>query len=81
MSSAVSRPTASSPQSARWVLPLLIGYAVLALLGGVLHRPELGFAAIVLLPDMLPAVEFRKLRVLLRYARSDVAQGAPASHA
>ncbi len=49
MSSAASRPTASSPQSARWVLPLLIGYAVLALLGGVLHRPELGFAAIVLL--------------------------------
>jgi len=49
MSSAVSRPTAGSPQSARWVLPLLIGYAVLALLGGVLHRPELGFAAIVLL--------------------------------
>jgi hypothetical protein len=37
--------------------------------------------AIVLLPDMLPAVEFRRLRVLLRYARSDVAQGAPASHA
>lgn len=31
------------------MLPLLIGYAVLALLGGVLHRPELGFAAIVLL--------------------------------
>jgi hypothetical protein len=37
--------------------------------------------AIVLLPDMLPAVEFRRLRVLLRYARSDVAHGAPASHA
>jgi hypothetical protein len=36
---------------------------------------------IVLLPDMLPAVEFRRLRVLLRYARSDVAQGTPASHA
>jgi hypothetical protein len=31
------------------MLPLLIGYALLALLGGVLHRPELGFAAIVLL--------------------------------
>jgi hypothetical protein len=37
--------------------------------------------AIVLLPDMLPAADFRRLRVLLRYARSDVAQGAPASHA
>jgi hypothetical protein len=31
------------------MLPLLVGYALLALLGGVLHRPELGFAAIVLL--------------------------------
>lgn len=31
------------------MLPLLIAYAVLALLGGVLHRPELGFAAILLL--------------------------------
>jgi hypothetical protein len=49
MSSAVSPPTAGSPHSARWMLPLLIGYALLALLGGVLHRPELGFAAIVLL--------------------------------
>lgn len=39
----------SSPHSVRWMLPLLIGYALLALLGGVLHRPELGFAAIVLL--------------------------------
>lgn len=37
--------------------------------------------AILLLPDMLPAEDFRRLRVLLRYGRSDVAQGAPASHA
>ena len=37
--------------------------------------------AIVVLPDMLPAADFRRLRVLLRYARSDVAQGAPASQA
>lgn len=36
---------------------------------------------IVLLPDMLPAQEFRRLRVLMRYGRSDVAQGSPASHA
>ena len=36
---------------------------------------------IVLLPDMLPADGFRRLRVLLRYGRSDVAHGAPASHA
>jgi hypothetical protein len=37
--------------------------------------------AILLLPDMLPADDFRRLRVLLRYGRSDVAHGAPASHA
>ena len=34
-----------------------------------------------ILPDMLPADDFRRLRVLLRYGRSDVAQGSPASHA
>lgn len=59
MSSAVSPPTASAPHSARWMLPLLIGYALLALLGGVLHRPALGFAAIVLL---LVALAFPVLR-------------------
>jgi hypothetical protein len=37
--------------------------------------------AILILPDMLAADDFRRLRVLLRYARSDVAQDAPASHA
>jgi hypothetical protein len=37
--------------------------------------------AILILPDMLPAEDFRRLRVVLRYARSEVAQGAPASHA
>lgn len=37
--------------------------------------------AILLLPDMLRADDFRRLRVLLRYGRSDVAQGEPASHA
>lgn len=37
--------------------------------------------AILLLPDMLPADDFRRLRVLMRYGRSDVAHGAPASHA
>jgi hypothetical protein len=36
---------------------------------------------ILLLPDMLPAQDFRRLRVLMRYGRSDVAQGSPASHA
>jgi hypothetical protein len=34
-----------------------------------------------ILPDMVPADDFRRLRVLLRYGRSEVAQGTPASHA
>ena len=37
--------------------------------------------AILVVPDMLPADDFRRLRVMLRYARNAVAQGAPASHA
>lgn len=37
--------------------------------------------AVLILPDMLPAEDFRRLRVLLRYGRSDATQGAPASHA
>ncbi len=36
---------------------------------------------ILILPDMLPAADFRRLRVLLRYGRSDVAQTDSASHA
>jgi hypothetical protein len=36
---------------------------------------------ILILPDMLPAADFRRLRVLLRYGRSDVAHGDSASHA
>ena len=36
---------------------------------------------ILLLPDMLPANDFRRLRVLLRYGRSDATHGRPASHA
>lgn len=34
---------------------------------------------ILVLPDMLPAQDFRRLRVLLRYGRSDVTHGRPAS--
>jgi hypothetical protein len=37
--------------------------------------------SIVVLPDMLPRDDFRRLRVLMRYARSDVAHGNPVSHA
>ena len=37
--------------------------------------------AILIVPDMLPAEDFRRLRVMLRYARSAVAQEVPASQA
>ena len=37
--------------------------------------------AILVLPDMLPAEDFRRLRVMLRYARSGETQEAPASQA
>lgn len=40
---------AAAPHSGRWMLPLLIGYALLALLGGVLHRPVLSLIAAALL--------------------------------
>jgi hypothetical protein len=36
---------------------------------------------ILVLPDMLPAEDFRRLRVMLRYARSGDVQDLPASHA
>ena len=36
---------------------------------------------ILVLPDMLPAEDFRRLRVMLRYARSGEVQAAPASQA
>jgi len=35
----------------------------------------------LILPDMLPPDDFRQLRVLLRYGRSEAAHGAPASQA
>jgi cyanate permease len=36
---------------------------------------------VLVLPDMLAAEDFRRLRVMLRYARNAVAQGVPASQA
>ena len=36
---------------------------------------------VLVLPDMLPAEDFRRLRVMLRYARSGDAQDLPASQA
>ena len=37
--------------------------------------------SVLILPDMLPAEDFRRLRVLLRYGRSEDSAAAPASHA
>lgn len=54
-----------------------------ALITSVVWRPDDSrwSRAVLVLPDMLPAEDFRRLRILLRYARSEVAEGAPASHA
>ena len=49
MSSSAANPTAAPRTSMRWLLPLLIAYALLALLGGVLRRPELSVIAAALL--------------------------------
>ena len=37
--------------------------------------------SVLILPDMLPAEDFRRLRILLRYGRSDDSAAPPASHA
>ena len=37
--------------------------------------------AVLVVPDMLPDEDFRRLRVMLRYARSAAEQGVPASQA
>ena len=37
--------------------------------------------SVLILPDMLPAEDFRRLRVLMRYGRNDETDEAPASHA
>jgi hypothetical protein len=37
--------------------------------------------AVLMVPDMLAAEDFRRLRVMLRYARNAVVQGVPASQA
>jgi toxin CptA len=49
----------------------------------IVWRPDSAWRsrAELVLPDMLPAEDFRQLRVLMRYGRSDAAQGAPASQA
>ena len=47
----------------------------------IVWRPDgaLRSRALLILPDMLPRDDFRRLRVLLRYGRSDDTQGVPAS--
>lgn len=56
---------------------------VSAALTSIVWRPDgARFSrSILVLPDMLPPDDFRRLRVLLRYARSGLAQDAPASQA
>lgn len=56
---------------------------VSAALTSIVWRPDRARVSrsILVLPDMLPPDDFRRLRVLLRYARSGLAQDAPASHA
>jgi toxin CptA len=52
-------------------------------LTAIVWRPDGAWRShsVLILPDMLPADDFRRLRVLLRYGRSDDVAGAPASHA
>src|SRR5689334_3327508 len=50
-------------------------------LTGIVWRPDgARFSrACLIVPDMLPAADFRRLRVMLRYARSALQQGDPLS--
>ncbi len=60
MSSSIAQPHAAPM---RWLLPLLIAYAVLALLGSVWHRPQLSViaAALLLIALALPVLRKRSL--------------------
>ena len=55
---------------------------VAAWLTSIVWRPDGARVsrAILIAPDMLPAEDFRRLRVMLRYARSAEVQEAPLSH-
>lgn len=52
-------------------------------LTSIVWKPDdrLRSQALLILPDMLPGDDFRRLRVMLRYGRSDSVAGVPASHA
>jgi hypothetical protein len=54
---------------------------VSAALTSIVWRPDgaMRSRSILVLPDMLPPDDFRRLRVMLRYARSGMEQGAPAN--
>jgi toxin CptA len=54
---------------------------VSAALTSIVWRPDrtMRSRSILVLPDMLPPDDFRRLRVMLRYARSGLEQGAPAN--
>lgn len=60
MPSSVSPHVVKPRNAALWLLPLLIGYAVLALLGSVLHRPVLSLIAAALLLCALGAMVLRR---------------------
>jgi hypothetical protein len=54
---------------------------VSATLTSIVWRPDgaRGSRSILVLPDMLPPEDFRRLRVMLRYARSGLPQESPAN--
>jgi CDP-diglyceride synthetase len=56
---------------------------VTASVTAIVWKPDgaLRSRAILVLPDMLAADDFRRLRVLLRYGRREEPAGAPTSHA
>jgi hypothetical protein len=64
MTASMSPSDANTPNapriSMRWLLPLLIAYALLALLGGVLHRPLLSLVAATLLLLVLALALLRR---------------------
>jgi len=55
---------------------------VAASLSSIVWRPDGGrySRAILIVPDMLPEEDFRRLRVMLRYARNAEVQDTPLSH-
>ncbi len=67
--------------SVRWLLPLLIAYALLALLGGVLHRPALSLiaAALLLIALAVPVLRRRSVAGALLWLALAVSLLIPAA--